>query len=87
MNAVMRFLVWGTIPLGALAGGALGSTIGLRETFYVASAGGLLAVLPIVFSEQRKLVRIPEPEEAPSPTEAAAAGVVAVSPATVTPDA
>ena len=32
MNSVMRFLVWGTIPIGALAGGALGTWIGLRET-------------------------------------------------------
>ncbi|HET9906380.1 MAG TPA: hypothetical protein VFQ23_07055 [Anaerolineales bacterium] len=28
MNASMRFLVWGTIPLGSLAGGALGEVIG-----------------------------------------------------------
>ena len=28
----MRFIVWGTIPLGTLAGGALGTWIGLRET-------------------------------------------------------
>jgi MFS family permease len=27
MNATMRFLVWGTIPLGSLVGGALAATI------------------------------------------------------------
>jgi hypothetical protein len=30
MNATIRFAVWGTIPIGALIGGTLGSTIGLR---------------------------------------------------------
>ena len=25
MNSVMRFIVWGTIPLGAIVGGALSS--------------------------------------------------------------
>ena len=63
MNSVMRFLVWGTIPLGSLVGGALGSTIGLRETLFVGAAGGLLSGLPIMLSRaQRTLVQIPEPE-------------------------
>ena len=30
MNATMRFIVWGTIPLGAILGGALGNVIGLH---------------------------------------------------------
>jgi MFS family permease len=69
MNSVMRFLVWGTIPLGSLVGGALGSTIGLRETLFVGAAGGLLSGLPIMLSRaQRTLVQIPEPEpEEPGP--------------------
>ena len=69
MNSVMRFLVWGTIPLGSLVGGALGSTIGLRETLFVGAAGGLLSGLPIMLSRaQRTLVQIPEPEpEGPGP--------------------
>ena len=32
MNASMRFIVWGTIPLGALLGGGLGEALGLRPT-------------------------------------------------------
>ena len=35
VNAVSRFLMWGTIPLGTLLGGALGSTIGLRTTLWI----------------------------------------------------
>jgi MFS family permease len=63
MNSVMRFVVWGTIPIGTLLGGALGSTIGLRETIVVGAIGGGLAVLWIVFSPQRHLRDMPEPIE------------------------
>jgi MFS family permease len=61
MNSVMRFIVWGTIPIGTLVGGALGSTIGLRETIVVGAVGGGLAVLWIVLSPQRHLREMPEP--------------------------
>ena len=61
MNSVMRFIVWGTIPLGLLIGGALASWIGLRETILVGAVGGGLAVLWIVFSPQRHLREMPEP--------------------------
>lgn len=36
---------YGVRPLGALVGGALGSWMGLRETLWVATAGGLLGFL------------------------------------------
>ncbi|HLE99211.1 MAG TPA: MFS transporter [Gaiellaceae bacterium] len=61
MNSVMRFMVWGTIPLGTLAGGGLASWIGLRETIVVGALGGGLAFLWIVFSPQRRLRKMPEP--------------------------
>jgi predicted MFS family arabinose efflux permease len=74
MNSVMRFIVWGTIPIGTLAGGALGSWIGLRETIVIGGLGGSLAVLWIVFSPQRHLLDMPEPiEEEPRATELGAA--------------
>jgi MFS family permease len=50
MNATMRFLVWGTIPLGAFTGGLLGSTVGLRTTLWVAAGGGVLALIAPVLS-------------------------------------
>ena len=72
MNSVMRFVVWGTIPVGTLLGGALGSTIGLRETIVVGAVGGGLAVLWIVFSPQRHLREMPEPiEDEPAQQESA----------------
>jgi MFS family permease len=59
MNATMRFIVWGTMPIGAVIGGWLGGTIGLRNTFWVAAAGNAFAVLPPLFSPVRKLREIP----------------------------
>jgi MFS family permease len=62
MNSVMRFLVWGPIPLGALVGGAIASSFGLRTALVVGAVGGFTSVLPIVFSPIRKLKTFPEPE-------------------------
>jgi MFS family permease len=55
MNATIRFVVYGTIPLGALLAGMLGSTIGLRPTLYVAAAIGTLATVPVLLSPVRGL--------------------------------
>lgn len=44
MNAAVRFIVWGTMPLGALAGGVLGTWLGVRSTMVVGAAGMCLAV-------------------------------------------
>jgi MFS family permease len=62
MNATMRFVVWGTIPIGAFVGGALGDSIGLRATLWVGAIGGLTAVVPVLLSGVRTLRTIPEPE-------------------------
>ena len=45
MNATMRFIVWGTLPLGALLGGALGEWLGLRPALLIGAAGVPLAAL------------------------------------------
>jgi MFS family permease len=81
MNSVMRFIVWGTIPVGALVGGALGSWVGLRETIAIGGLGGSLAVLWIVFSPQRHLREMPEPlEKEPRTPELGAALPAVVDP-------
>jgi MFS family permease len=61
MNSVMRFMVWGTIPIGTLAGGALGSTVGLRQTIAIGAVGVTLSAFWLVFSPQRHLREMPEP--------------------------
>ena len=69
MNASMRFMVWGTLPLGSLAGGALGSIFGLRPTLWIAGIGMMTAFLWVLLSPVRSLVTIPEePASTDDPT-------------------
>jgi MFS family permease len=82
MNATVRFLVWGTMPIGAFIGGALGSAIGLRATLFVAAVGGTFVALPVLLSPVRALREIPEPEDQPS--ERGPSITVPPPPATVT---
>lgn len=53
MNATMRFLVWGTMPLGGLLGGALASLLGIRGVVWLAAVGMALAFLPTFLSPLR----------------------------------
>jgi len=61
MNSVMRFIVWGTIPLGAVVGGVLANSIGVKQTLIVSGAGCLLPFLPVLFSPVRGIKEMPEP--------------------------
>ena len=63
MNATMRFIVWGTMPVGAILGGALGSLIGLYPTIVIGAIGGLVAFIPVTLSSVRHIVTMPEPAE------------------------
>jgi MFS family permease len=79
VNAVSRFLMWGTIPLGTLLGGALGSTIGLRETLWIGTIGASFTILPVLLSPVRSLVSIPDvPDEPPDAVLEPTIGVPAV---------
>ena len=51
---------YGVRPLGALAAGALATTIGTRETLWIATAGGLLGVLWLLPSPLMRLRELPE---------------------------
>jgi predicted MFS family arabinose efflux permease len=55
VNGTMRFLIWGSRPLGSLAGGYLGSRIGLPATLAVGAIGMLLAFLPLLASPVPRL--------------------------------
>lgn len=61
MNSVMRFIVWGTIPLGSLLGGVLATTIGVKETLIVGGIGCCIPFLPVLFSPVRSIRTMPEP--------------------------
>jgi MFS family permease len=64
MNATMRFIVWGTIPIGALAGGTLGELIGLQSTIWVGAIGSFIGFLPVLLSPVRALREMPAPQPA-----------------------
>lgn len=49
----MQFLNYGTIPLGALLGGALATTIGLRPTLWIMLGGLVLATLVLLVGPLR----------------------------------
>jgi MFS family permease len=59
MNATMRFLSWGIVPLGGLLGGGLGEMIGLRSTLLLAALGEIFAVLWLLLSPMRSLQKQP----------------------------
>jgi MFS family permease len=72
MNATIRFIVWGTIPLGGLLGGALGSWLGNRDALWVCAAGACLAPIWVLASPLRRMrdtEPVPaDPGLAPDPT-------------------
>jgi MFS family permease len=43
MNATVRTIIWGTIPIGAVIGGVIGSTYGLMPAMYIGIAVSILA--------------------------------------------
>jgi MFS family permease len=61
MNASVRFLVWGTLPIGGFLGGALGSTIGIRPTLWVAAIGGMLSFVWLLSSPIPTMHDMPAP--------------------------
>ncbi|KOG49557.1 MFS transporter [Streptomyces decoyicus] len=64
MNATLRFLMWGTLPLGALAGGALADAFGARVALVWCAAGFLAVPLPLLLSPLRRMRELPVTEQA-----------------------
>jgi MFS family permease len=67
MNATMRFIVWGTIPIGGIIGGAIATVSGVSTAIWVGALGSFLAVIPLVITPVRTLREMPTPtDEAPA---------------------
>ena len=60
MNATMRWFVWGTIPIGALLGGLIGETLGLRAAIVIGGVGASFAFVPLLFGPVRSIVTMPK---------------------------
>jgi MFS family permease len=74
MNASVRFLVFGTMPLGGLLGGGLGSWLGVVPTLWIAVAGQALAAVWVVTSPLIGMRDLPDRLDATSDPVAPAAG-------------
>ena len=64
MNASIRFIVWGSMPLGGLLGGWLGTAIGVVPTLWIVVGGSFLAALPVVLSPLVRLRDLETPVHA-----------------------
>jgi len=59
MNASVRFIVWGSIPVGAFLGALIGGHYGASPALWVSVAGQLVAVVPVLFSPLRRMRDLP----------------------------
>jgi MFS family permease len=59
MNASVRFIVWGSQPLGALLGGFLGGAIGIVPTLWIGAGLQLTATLPVLLSPLIRMRDLP----------------------------
>lgn len=50
MNASIRFIVWGVMPIGAIASGLLSTAIGIESTIAIGAVGSVLACVFVLFS-------------------------------------
>jgi hypothetical protein len=66
MNAAMRWIVWGTIPLGTITGGAIATAWSLRTALWVGAIGSLFTFLPIALSSVRTIRELPAPVDTPT---------------------
>lgn len=53
VSATLHFIIWGALPVGALAGGLVGSALSLRWVIGIAAAGIILAAVWIALSVMR----------------------------------
>ena len=70
LNAAMRWLVWGTMPLGTLTGGAIATAFSLRTALWVGGIGMIFPPIPVLLSSVRSIQEMPEPDTniEPEPT-------------------
>jgi Na+/melibiose symporter-like transporter len=74
VTATTNFVLYGTIPLGGLIGGSLGSLLGIRNALWIIVAGGFLPAIILWASPLRLMRDLPDspavPVSSPEPTTA-----------------
>jgi hypothetical protein len=50
VSATFHFIIWGVLPLGALAGGIIGSLVSLRALIGIAAVGIIVSAIWIAIS-------------------------------------
>ncbi|MDW4574089.1 MFS transporter [Microbacterium sp. M3] len=67
MNASVRFVVWGVMPIAALLAGALGTWIGTVPTLWIAAFGELFACLFVVIGPFWRMRELPDAHQTHDP--------------------
>jgi MFS family permease len=60
MTATLRFLNFGTMPLGTILGGTLASLVGLRPAIWICALGLFLPALPYSLPSTGRLTMLPD---------------------------
>ncbi|KRB36856.1 MFS transporter [Microbacterium sp. Root180] len=60
MNASVRFVVWGVMPISALLAGGLGTWLGVVPTMWIAAIGQLLSAAFVVFGPFWRMRELPD---------------------------
>ncbi|MEU9836293.1 MFS transporter [Streptosporangium sp. NPDC048047] len=58
MNASLRFLMWGSLPLGGVVGGLLGEAVTVHQLLWIACLGTAAASLPFVLAPAVRKIKI-----------------------------
>ena len=64
MNASIRFVVWGVMPIAALLAGVLGTWIGVVPTMWIGAVGELCSALFVVIGPFWTMRELPDAEPA-----------------------
>lgn len=67
VNATMRFLVWGAMPIGALVGGGLGERYGVRAALWIGLTVTLVSAIPLLASPLVRMRDLPASPQRISP--------------------
>lgn len=65
MNASARFLVWGTMPIGAFIGGIVAAHIGIVPTMWIACGFGFLSLIPVLYRPLWRMHTLPTHDQGP----------------------